>query len=138
MPDLLATTFDVTVDGDTYTFKIPTIKYRMEVSGRATGIRNRAYPQGLMEERMGTVDWASVNFSRYCAILELYLVKATTAWPFGTEDVGAIDLSKPPVVDFEKFPADREDTVEAVGMAFETERARFREARNTNGRPAGA
>jgi hypothetical protein len=137
LPELLATTFDVVVEGETYTFKIPTIKYRMEVSGKAASIRNRAYPQGQMQEQLGIADWTSVNFSRYCAVLELYLVKATTPWPFGTEDVNAIDLTKPPVVDFEKFPSDRDDTVEAVGMAFETERARFREGRTADRRPAG-
>jgi hypothetical protein len=136
--DILQTTFDVNVEGETYTFKIPTIRFRIEVSGRAASVRSRAYPAGMMDERLGITDWQSIAFSRHCAILELYLVKATTAWPFGTEDVNAIDLTRPPVVDFEKFPADREDTVEAVGTAFETERARFRERRAGNGQPAGA
>ena len=69
MVDVTQSTFDVVVDGDTYTFKIPTIRYRIEVAGRAADIRNRAYPEGYTYERSGVVDWQANNFSRACALL---------------------------------------------------------------------
>lgn len=137
MPDILQTTFDVEYDGITYTFRIPSIKYRIELGARAAEIRNKAYPSGQMSERLGIVDWSAVNFSRWCAMFELYLVRCTHSWPYGSEDVASIDLTKPPAVDFEKFPADRETDVESVGEAFETQRARFRQRGNTDERSAG-
>jgi len=136
--DVLQTTFDVEHNGITYTFRIPSIKYRMEIGARAAEVRSKAYPAGQMSERIGIVDWSAVNFSRWCAMFELYLVRCTHSWPYGSENVSAIDLSKPPAVDFEKFPPEREDDVEAVGTAFEEQRARFRSGRDTDGRPSGA
>jgi hypothetical protein len=138
VPDILQNEFDVSVDGETYTFKVPSIKYRFEVGGRAIDIRRRGYTDGTLNERIGIVDRESDFFSRNCAVLELYLVKATTPWPYGTEQVQEIDLAKPPRVDFEKFPPGREDTIDAVGAAFVEGLARFRAGGNTDQRPAGA
>lgn len=138
MPDILQTTFDVVVDGDTYTFRAPSIRYRFEVGGHAADIRRRGYPTGLANEQMGIIDNQVWAFSRNCAVLELYLERATVPWPYGSDDVAAIDLSKPPKVDFERFPPGREDTVDAVGAAFTAELARFRAGGNTDGRSAGA
>ena len=136
--DILQDTFDVVVDDATYTFKIPTIRYRIEVPARAVEIRRRAYPAGEVSERLGISDWQAVAFSRNCALLELYLVRCSATWPYGTEDSSKVDMSKPPVVDFEKFPPDRDDTIDRVGAAFEEARARFRQGRAADGRPGGA
>lgn len=137
MPDVLQKTFDVTVEGDIYTFKIPSIRYRVEVNGRATDIRRRAYPDGMENERQGIIDNATYWFSRCCAILELYLEKATTTWVYGEEDPEKLDRSKSPVVNFENFPFGRDTTVEAIGLAFETELGRFRKGGNSDKRPPG-
>lgn len=137
MPDVLQTTFDVDVDGDTYTFKIPNIRYRMEVAGRATDIRRRAYPEGVDNERNGLIDNNVYWFSRCCAILELYLQKSTCTWPYGEEDPEKIDRTKLPVVSFDKFPFGRDVTVEAVGLAFENEMNRFRKRGNTDSGSTG-
>jgi len=133
LPDVLQETFDVQVDGDTYTFKIPSIKYRFEMGGKSADIRRRGYPEGAMNERMGIIDGWSDTFSRECAIFELYLVRATTTWPYGSESVEQVDVAKPAVVDFEKFPSGREDTIAAVAAKFSEELARFRARRNTTG-----
>lgn len=138
MPEILSDTIDVVVDDETYTFKIPTIKYRFEIGGRSADIRRRGYPEGNLNERMGVIDWAADNFSRACAIMELYLVRATTPWPYGTDNIDTVDLAKPPKVDFEKFPADKDDLVERVGNAFAEELARFRARGNTDGKSPGA
>jgi len=138
MSGVLADTFDITVENETYTFRRPTIKYRMEVGARAIDIRRRSSAESIRNEQQGLLDLSADYFSRNCAVLELYLVRATTTWPYGTEDVGKIDLASPPQVDFEKFPADRDATVDAVGAAFVEALARFRAGRNTDGRPPGA
>lgn len=138
MPDVLQNEFDVAVDGDTYTFRAPSIRYRFEVGGRSADIRRRGSPEASLLERSGIVDWSVDNFSRSCAVLELYLVRSTVPWPFGTESVSEIDWARPPKVDFEKFPPGREDTVDAVAAAFAEGLARFRKGGDTDGRLAGA
>ena len=131
MSGTLQTSFDVSVEGDTFTFKMPTIKFEIETSYRAADVRRRAYPEA--NGGLATADWQMVRFSRYCAILELYLLRATTLWPYGyatDDDLAKIDFAKPPAVDFEKFPAECSDLVFLVGEAFEAEMQRFRRRRN--------
>lgn len=136
MPDITQDTFTVTVGDDVYTFRAPGIKYRFEVSGRASDIRRKAYPEGVTNERLGiAVDWGTDSFSRACAVMELYLIRATVPWPYGVANVAGVDFSKPPRVDFEKFPPGCEDTVDAVGAAFVEELARFRKGGDPNGPP---
>lgn len=138
MPDILQGEFEVEYDGERYTFKAPSIRYRFEVGGRSADIRRRGSPESYVNERAGVIDWSVDNFSRSCAVLELYLVRATTPWPFGVEAVAEIDWAKPPKVDFEKFPAGKEDTVDGLAAAFAEGLARFRAGGDTDGRPAGA
>ena len=128
----------MTVEGSTYTFKIPTIAYDMQVGYRAAEIRAKAYPEGA--GAMGGLDWQAVSFSRYCAIIELYLLKSTTLWPYGFTDdnLAKVDLNAPPKVEFDKFPVSASEDVFAVGQAFESEVARFRRRRHSNQQPAGA
>lgn len=140
MPDILQETFALTVPkegGDEYVFKIPTIKYEIELGYRAADVRRRAYPEA--GGSLVTADYAAVTFSRACAILELYLVKASTFWPYGfSDDEGTtIDFSKPPVIDFEKFPVECSELVSEIGNAFEDEVRRFRQRRHRDKRPAG-
>lgn len=133
----MQSSFEVVVGGDTYTFKVPTIKFDIEVGYKAADIRRRGFPEA--GGGLGTVDYAVVQFSRHCAYLELYLTKATTLWPYGfeTDDGSQIDMNKAPVVDFEKFPASCADIVVDVGAEFETQMQRFRRKRNTDKKPAG-
>ena len=139
MSDPLSSEFDVALDGITYTFRKPGIRYTIELGYRAADVRRRAFPAGggVLPNDFG-IDRAAVDFSRLCAILELYLVRSTVPWPFGTESVSEIDWARPPKVDFEKFPPGREDTVDAVAAAFAEGLARFRKGGDTDGRPAGA
>lgn len=144
MPEPLQDRFDVVIGrtekdpGQTYTFRIPTIKYDIEVGYKAAEIRAKAYPEA--NGAMGGLDWQAVSFSRYCAIMELYLVKSTTLWPYGfsDDDMSKVDLTAPPKVEFDKFPVGAAEDVFAVGQAFETEIARFRRRRHSNQQSAGA
>jgi hypothetical protein len=138
MPEPLQDRFDVTLGTDVYTFRMPTIKFDIEVGYRAGEVRAKAYPPGV--GALGGVDFQAVNFSRYCAILELYLLKATTLWPYGysDDDLGKVDFNRPPEVNFEKFPFGATDDVWAVGAAFEAEIQKFRRRRDPDAARAGA
>lgn len=138
MPDPLQDRFDVTVGRDTFTFRMPTIRYDIEVGYKAADVRRRASPDDM--GALGALDWGTVQFSRHCAVMELYLLRSTTLWPYGfaTDDLSQVDFDKAPKVDFEKFPAECADEVTRVGVAFETEMARFRARRNSDQTPAGA
>lgn len=130
MPDILSKTFDVAADGDTYTFRIPTIRFDIEVSYKAADVRRRAFPDG--QGVISDADNLAYNFSRGAAYLELYLEKATATWPFSTGKDGK------PVVDFESFPPHLGDKVFAVGAAFNEAYGRFRRTGNFNIPASGA
>lgn len=137
MSDVLADRFQITVDGDIYDFRIPTITFDIIVGYKAADVRARAYPesQGIL----GTIDFGAVTFSRYCAYLELYLISASTLWPYGYDfdsDINSIDMSRPPSVDFTKFPVSASDTLMEVGAAFEQRYAQFRRERYSRKRSA--
>lgn len=137
MPDVLQETFSVTVDDAEYHFKIPTIRYDIEVSYKSSEIRRRAYPEG--EGGLQNTDFSSVKFSYYCAYMELYLVKCATLWPYGFDDtdLSKVDPSNPPKVDFEKFPVEYTEVLYQVGVAFESKVAQFRRRRNIDKGTAG-
>jgi len=122
--DPTASEFDIVLDGETYTFRKPGIRMPMELGYRAADIRRRAYPAagGSIPGDFG-LDMDSVNFSRACAILELYLVRSDQTWPYTAGADGK------PQVDFDKFPPDREGTVRDLGLEFEVQVSRFRARR---------
>lgn len=136
--EALADRFSVEVGGHNYEFKIPTITYDITVGYRAADVRRRAFPEAM--GALGTIDFGAVQFSRCCAYLELYLIGASTLWPYGyadDADLGKVNMSAPPRVDFEKFPVSAADTVLEVGFAFEQRYAQFRRPRHTGNQPSG-
>src|ERR1700761_8324580 len=139
MSDVLKETITVKDSkGGEYTFRIPTISYDIQVAYRAADVRRRAYPEAA--GILGAIDLQAVQFSRYCAILELFLVGSTTLWPYGFKDseIDKLDPRSPPVVNFERFPAVSIDMVYEVGGAFESEYAQFRNPGDTNNGSTGA
>lgn len=132
--DPLSPEFDVVVDGDTYTFRKPTIRYRIELGYKAADVRQRAYPQASGALHFG-VDYEVVSTARAFAILELYLVRSSV--PPERQWVFSPGVDGKPVVDFDKFPPDREGTALELAAKFEEEVARFRKGRNTDKPPAG-
>ena len=129
MSDILKTSFDVTVNGVTYTFKIPSIAFDIETSYKSQEIRQRAYPAG--GGALAGADGQAFRFSRCAAYMELYLTAATDPWPY------SVGLDKAPVVDFQQFPPTKADEVYAVGDAFETDYGRFRRTGSFDNPPAG-
>ena len=138
MSDVLSDRISVTVEQNEYVFRIPTIRYDVELGYKSADVRRRCYPEG--GGMLGAVDYGAVQFSRSCAILELYLTSASTLWPYGFDDsdMGKVDLTRPPKVDFEKFPLSAAETVTLVGEAFEAAFARFRKRGSVNDGSAGA
>ena len=94
---------------------------------RCADVRRRAFPAqgGVLPGDFG-LDYAAVTFARSCAILELYLVRASEQWPFSPGPDGK------PTIDFDKFPPEREDTVQRLANEFDSEVARFRTRRNSD------
>jgi hypothetical protein len=72
------------------------------------------------------IDRDAADFARACAIMELYLAKSNQKWPFSPGEGGL------PAVDFDKFPADREDTVWELAAKFDAEVSRFRKRGDTD------
>lgn len=130
--DPLSPEFDVTVDGEVYTFRKPGIRYRIELGYASADVRRRAFPSagGVLPSDFG-IDAEAANFARACAILELYLMRSDQSWPLSTAADGK------PKVDFDKFPPEREATIWQLSAEFEREVARFRTRGNTNQPPAG-
>lgn len=132
MSDSMSNEFEVVVFDDTFVFRKPTIKYRIELGYRSADVRRRAYPTqaGALPGDFG-IDNEAAMFARNCAIMELYLLRSTATWPFSPGEDGK------PKVDFEKFPSDCEDLVWRIGAAFEDAIARFRKRGDTDKPSAG-
>ena len=132
MSDPMSPTFDVVVEGETYTFRKPTIKMAIELGYKAADVRRRAFPAaGGALPNDYTLDYQSIRFAQACAVMELYLTGSDQTWPFSAGTDGK------PVVNFEQFPPDREDTIWKIGAGFDTEVARFRTRGNPNPTPPG-
>jgi hypothetical protein len=129
VPTILQKEFDVEVDGEKYSFRMPSVHYDIEVAAKAAEIRRRAVKTiGYLENGLDTTAMA---WSRYCAILELYLVHSPDEWCVSP---GA---DKKPQVVSDEFPLDRTETVYALGAGFEAEMSRFRSRRGGDRRAGG-
>jgi len=130
-PDITDDRIRVTVGGDDYEFRIPSIRFDIEVGYRSRAIRRAAAPAEGGD--ISGLDWFTINFTTYCAIMELYLV-ATSApdhWPFTADAAGK------PVVDSAKFPLRKRNTVMEVGGAFNEAFIRFCNDGVSDGHAAG-
>jgi hypothetical protein len=129
-PDLLQSEIAVTVRGEKYTFRMPSIRFEIEVGYKANDICGRSMPDGLTPSAtlLGPGNRA-YNFAYCCALLELYLKKATTEWPL-TDGPGNVNS--------EKFPFGKSQVVEEIGVALGAELNRFRDDRPADGKPPGA
>lgn len=130
MSGVTAQTIDVKYENETFTFRMPTIKFDVEVAYRAANIRHRAVPEG--QGFAGNLDYSAIEFARCAALMELYLEKATVEWPWTSGEGGK------PAVDFEKWPLDQIDSVYGIGAAFQTEMSRFRRPRAADQQPAAS
>ncbi|MDA8249169.1 MAG: hypothetical protein M0Z28_08315 [Rhodospirillales bacterium] len=104
--DILRDQLEVYVDGATYAFRIPSIRFDSEVDTRVKSVIRRAI--GGTPVDVNALDGRALYFARCCAILELYLVDSDVTWPFTT--TGAVD--------FAAFATGKASTVCKVGDAF--------------------
>jgi hypothetical protein len=114
--DVLQDELTVSVRGVDYVFRLPSIRYDIEVAGRASSIRRAADPAS--GGQIYGIGERAARLSFALAIMELYL-KAGPEWPFSAGPGGK------PVVNHEKFPRDKTATVYEIGGAFEEAYARF-------------
>lgn len=128
--DVLQNEVIVTVRGDKYTFRMPSIRFEMEMGYKTNDICGRAMPEGSSPTAslLGPGNRA-YNFAWCCAVLELYLIRATTEWPF-TDGPGRVNS--------DKFSFGRSQTVEEIGSAFSLELNKFRDAGSADANGAGA
>ncbi len=130
MSDILQSTIEVEARGHKYVFRIPGIQFDIEVGYRALQVRQRAAPEGT--GALDGLDYNAALFSRYCAIMELYLERSDAGW---THSPG---VGGKPVVDSLLFPVSKTMTVYEIGRGFELAFARFRDDRPADGDEAGA
>jgi hypothetical protein len=127
--DVIQTELVVDVRGAQYTFRIPSIRYEIEVAARAASIRRKADPEGASPYEVGN---AAVRLSYALAQMELYLVAATVTWPFSAGADGK------PVVKHDAFPTRNAPLVYAIGEAFEAAYNKFLAAGSADDDGAGA
>ena len=130
-PDVLQSELAVTVRGERYAFKIPSITYEIEVAARAAHIRRLADPSSSAApyELGGDALRLSIALAR----LELYLTGSSVAWPFSEVTKGG-----PPAVNHLKFPRDKARLAVEVGEAFREEFERFLDAGAADDDKAGS
>lgn len=132
--DVLQSEIAVTVRDEKYTFRMPSIRFEIEVGYKANDICGRSMPDNSSPQAsiLGPGGRA-YNFAWCCAVMELYLIRATTEWPF-TDGPGKVNS--------DKFSFAKSQAVEEIGGAFSAELNRFRDDRpaddDTTGKKAVA
>jgi hypothetical protein len=128
-PDVLQNEIVVTVRGEKYTFRMPSIRFEMEIGYRANDICGRSVPEGSSPQAtlLGPGNRA-YNFAWCCAVMEMYLIRATTEWPF-TDGPGRVNA--------DRFPFNKTQLVEEIGSAFGAELNRFRDDGSADQHDAG-
>lgn len=116
--DVLQDELTVTVRETDYVFRLPTIRYDIEVAARALAIRRRADPEG--GGAIYGIGEQAARLSFALAIMELYLAGGPE-WPFSPGPAGK------PAVNHEKFPRNKTALVYEIGGAFEQAYERFRD-----------
>jgi hypothetical protein len=129
MPEILQNSFDVTIGSDVFTFRVPSIRFDIEVSYKAAEVRRRAYPAGGGSTQ--DMDNMAYAFSRGIAYMELYLERANVDWPWSAGKDGK------PTIDFERFPAHKGGAIYDIVAGFDEEYGRFRRTGSFNREPVG-
>lgn len=130
--DVLKETLDVTVNGETYTFRIPSYKDELRIGMRERNIRRDIDAEiGSGAGSIDGLDNGTFFLMRTAAILEVLLKQSTAVWPWSKDESGA------PKVDYTKWPTDKVDEAAAVGVAYNAEIARFRAGGLRNANPDG-
>lgn len=101
-----------------YEFRVPGIKDQLTLGMKARAIRRANDPTGSgdllgLDQETAMLSWSLGAF-------ETLLTASGAKWPYSE------DANKKPVVDYQKFPPERFDTVLHVGLRLDAEIGRFR------------
>lgn len=136
MPEqnLLKETVEVTVNGDTFEFQIPSYYDELKIGTREKNIRREIEIElgGDPTSTGDSLDGGTNFMVRTAATFEILLRKSSATWPYTKGMNGS------PVVDFKKWPKDKVGDAISVGVAFNAEIARFRSGGLSNGDASSA
>lgn len=119
----------VTYNGETFTFKMPTIYDDIKTGVRARRILLSAADGDQIEDE-SAYDYNTRYFIRACAIFETQLLQTSAQWVHTATPGGS------PVVDTSKFGPERAADVLAIVTDYSNQVDTFRSGRNTNNPPA--
>jgi hypothetical protein len=125
--DVLKDSIDVTVNNETYTFRIPSYLDEIKIGVRQRDIVRSVSPDAGIDG----VDGQTYFLINTAARFEVLLQSASVKWPYSNGPSGE------PVVDFQKWPKDKVTEALAVGAVFSTELSSFRQRGFTDNNPAG-
>lgn len=140
MPDntdpVLQTTIEVTIDGCTFIFAIPSFKDEIKLGLRARQIRrdlefellpNKQDPQALATVAGDpTFDQQTETYVRTATYFEVLLRSSSVQWIYTPDDNGK------PVVDYTKWPDAQFNTIVRAGVDFSNQLTRFRQGGTTS------
>lgn len=136
MPEqnLLKDTVEVTVNGDTFEFQIPSYYDEVRIGTREKNIRRELEIElgGDISSTGDSLDPGTSFMIRTAATFELLLRKSSATWPYTKGVNGA------PVIDYKQWPKNKVSDAIAVGMAYNTEVSRFRTGGLSDGDASGA
>lgn len=127
MPEqnMLKDTIDVEVNGETYTFKIPSYMEEIKVGLRERDIRREVEQELGIDARTSVgeaagLDGATFFMIQTAAQFEVLLRRSSTSWPWSNDRTGK------PIVDFKKWPNEKVAEAMAVGVAYQNAIGQFR------------
>jgi hypothetical protein len=124
---LLQNTIEVDHNGETYVFGIPSFRDEMALGMREREIRRSINPADPSPQGL---DLDTYNMIQTAALFELML-KQGPKWCFSQDGSGA------PVIDHQKWPAEKSEEAPAVWIKFLAAVGDFRSGRAANGQRAG-
>lgn len=105
-----------------YTFKIPTVKDRMKISGMAAKFRRDNDPDG--NGLIYGYDPLAIMYGNSVAMFVTLLIQTSARWVYTPDEIGK------PQINMDKWPDDA--PVQEVIELFNTKLVEFREARHTD------
>lgn len=125
---ILDTHITVTVKGEQYRFKIPTMAEYVSIGSRAAAIRRSQDPMRI--GNISALDVETADTIWGFAAFEVLLDKTSIEWPVSKSDKGE------PTVDHTKFPLSRMDELLEVVYALNQALVRFRAGGAADNGPA--
>lgn len=129
----IKTEIEVSVQGDSFNFKVPTLHDEIKIGLRMKAIRSRyteADADGIKDTSDEGLDGWTNMMLRACANFEVLLKTSSAKWVFSSGKDGK------PFVDSANFPSDKVNQVIEAHVAFNNDLATFRKGGNPAQPPA--